>query len=270
MKRKELEKVIEHHTAQLEKYALQIPGSFAVADIHELRVEYKKIRAFLRLLFAGNDEKKLMGKLEKMYKAAGRVRDLQLFLPLLPQNTQKKQPLPRFIQCLHQQLFEAKEQLVKEIEKIEWHKVTANIKKFLPAVMDDNMIQQFVHRKVASINVILLAIETEKDLHLIRKHLKDLVHNIKIFRQHWGISFPATAWKSEKMLNDIAAALGDFNDLCISAGFFNSCCMEIIPGEEKKLVKTWEGKWLQQKEETKKQLIPLVKKQQLTHSFKVF
>jgi len=58
----------------LKKYSGQIPGSFGEEDIHELRVEYKKLRAFVRLvkLDKGAGDLKLPGKLKSLYHAAGK------------------------------------------------------------------------------------------------------------------------------------------------------------------------------------------------------
>lgn len=187
-------------------------------DIHELRVEYKKLRAFVRLVMLDKaaGDLKLPGKLKSLYHAAGNVRDLQLFIKQI--NTYAldgHQTLSHYTKLLHDSLFADKETLVKEIEKAGFDKISKSLLDELPSSLDDDTTRKFVHRKVAAIRLILLAVETEKELHTIRKELKDITYNIKIFQSDWGLPFPVTAWKSEKQLNDMTTKLGDFNDQCV-------------------------------------------------------
>jgi len=59
----------------------------------------------------------------------------------------------------------------------------------LPDSLGDDTVRKFVHRKVAAIRIILLALETEKELHTIRKQLKDIIYNIRIFQNGLGHLF---------------------------------------------------------------------------------
>src|SRR5688572_16440361 len=82
MKRQALEEVIDKHISSIEKYSERMPGHFDQEDIHDLRVDYKKIRAFIRLLQLekGTGDLHIPGKLKEVYHAGGKVRDMQLFL----------------------------------------------------------------------------------------------------------------------------------------------------------------------------------------------
>jgi len=269
MKRKELEKVIDKHLKHIEKYSGQIPGSFGEEDIHELRVEYKKLRAFVRLvkLDKGTGNLKLPAKLKSLYHAAGNVRDLHLFIKQQETSSKEdRQTLPYYTTYLNKDLFAAKEALVKEIEKTDFSKIYKSIMDELPDSLEEVTVRKFIHRKVAAIRLILLAVETEKELHTIRKQLKDIIYNIKIFQNDWGLSFPVTAWKSEKQLNEMTTKLGDFNDLCMALSMLKPM-NNGIPAEEKAYLENKRAKLLQRQSSDKESLLQEVQQLQLISNF---
>src|SRR5688572_29116885 len=140
MKRLELEKVVEKQLGQVEKYALKIPGYFEMEDIHELRVEYKKSRAFLRLLQHHEDSYDLHipRKIKQVYKAAGDVLDLQLFIARINSFLSSPQQLPHYLNWLQHLLFEKKERLVKEIEHVDFKEMIKTVKRHLPGLMENS------------------------------------------------------------------------------------------------------------------------------------
>lgn len=262
MKRQALEQVVNRHLHHIEKYGSQIPGSFAAEDIHELRVEYKKSRAFLRLLQtepkAG--DLSMPHSLRTVYKAAGKVRDIQLFLSRI------NGPLTCFINCWQKRLFNCKEALVKAIEDLHIKKATGAIKKELPHHLQDETIQKFIQEKVAAIHIILLAAEEEKDLHAIRKHLKDIIYNIRLFEHDLQIPFPAPGFASEKTLNEMATKLGDFNDGCIAVSMLHQHGCDDLPAEEKKVLDQLLANWEQQKKKQQQQLLQQVQQLTMLHA----
>lgn len=270
MKRAYLAAVIRKHGKRIKQYGEQLPGSFESETIHELRVEYKKLRAFIRLLQMDADARHLAmpADIKTVYHAAGTVRDLQLFLPqALLQSENGPVPLPGYLQYLQQRLFKAKEILVKTIEDLKGGKLIGNITHELPASLEDAAIRRFIHRKVAAVQVILLALEKDQELHTIRKQLKDIIYNIKIFDSDWGISFPVTAWRSEKRLNDTAAMLGDFNDRCIALSFLSESITDPLPESERTGLRQWRATLLQEKEVFKQQLIEQLAQLHLVSNF---
>ena len=82
MKREALEQVVDKHISNIEKHSNKLPGSFEEEDIHDLRLNYKKVRAFMRLLQVEKDASRLHipDKLRSLYHHCGTVRDWQLFL----------------------------------------------------------------------------------------------------------------------------------------------------------------------------------------------
>ena len=268
MKRRDLEKVVEKHLAHIQKFSQQIPGHFVPEDIHELRVEYKKLRAFTRLvqLERGAGDLRILPKLKSLYHAAGEVRDIQHLLQQLA-TISGKYPLPEFIKYWEQVLFAAKEQLVKEIEKADFGKMQENMSQHLPDTLEENTIEKFIHRKVAAIHIILMAAEQDKDLHSIRKNLKDIIYEIRIFKSDLGLPFPVKAWKSEKLLNDMTVKLGDFNDQSILISYLHSGYSKIVSAGEQTIIDNWRQSLELQKEKLKQFLFQQVLRLQLVHDF---
>jgi len=271
MKRRHLEEVINKHGHRIEKYGNQLPGSFDAEAIHELRVEYKKLRAFVRLvqMDTGASRQLLIpAPLKELYHAAGAVRDIQVFMPqVMVVAAKEKNPLLTYIQQLQQRLFKSKEALVKAIEEVDVDKELHKTLKGLPKELDDAAIRKFIHYKIATIQLTLLALAKDKELHSIRKQLKDIIYNIRIYDSDLGISFPVTAWRSEKRLNDTATALGDFNDHCIALSFLRGEAVEELPEEEKGIIKKWAAEKKQEKEVLKQQVMERVQHLQLVSNF---
>ena len=257
MKGKDLQKIVVKYVNSLEKYCKRIPGTFTIEDIHDLRVDYKRLRAFIRLCKEEAHTRNLVmpEQLRDIYKAAGGVRDHQLFLAKISLFAKVQYALPAFTQCLQQQLFRQKEELVKKIEKADWEKIRKSMESALPSVLHDAAIRQFVNRKVASIHILMLAAEREEDLHEVRKNLKDLVHGARIFDHDLLIPFPFPAWKNEKPIHDMAEKLGDFNDQCITVSFLEATCQENINPQERDSINAWRNMQWQQAEAGKKNLL---------------
>lgn len=270
MKQAYLAAVIKKHGRRIKQYGEQLPGSFESEMIHDLRVEYKKLRAFLRLLQMDGAARHLTmpADIKTVYHAAGNVRDLQLFLPhVLLQAEKAGVPTPGYMHYLQQRLFKAKETLVATIEHLKGGKVIDHITHDLPDSLEDVAIRKFIHRKVAAVQVILLALEKDKELHTVRKQLKDIIYNIRIFDNDWGISFPVTAWRNEKRLNDTAAMLGDFNDRCIALSFLSDNIINTLPEAEKGALRSWRTVLLQEKEVCKQQMIEQLSQLHLISNF---
>lgn len=268
MKREALEEVVDRHIGKIEKYSKQLPGSFDQSAIHDLRVHYKKVRAFLRLLQLekGVGDLNVPAKLRSLYHHCGHVRDWQLFLiELHSENVAAK--IPACMHRLNQQLFTYKEQTVHAIELMHFKKILSGIIKALPRQLHDSTFDKFMQQKIAAIHIILLAADNEKDLHSIRKQIKDIIYIMRICESDWGISFPVSDWKNEKELDDIASALGDFNDRCLSVSLLQSGYSDDCDNDEKVQLQKLQAAWVQQKEKQQRQLLQQVQQLRMEHAY---
>jgi CHAD domain-containing protein len=256
MKRQALEDVVSRYIEQIEKHSDRVPGNFDQSTIHDLRVGYKKIRAFLRLLqlesHAGDLQMPV--KLKAVYQTSGKVRDLQLFLVQISLATDAAS-LPFYCKCCNRQLFACKEQAVQAIEEVQFKKVIHSIKKELPGHLHPDTLRKFMQQKMAAINIVLLAADDEKDLHTIRKHLKDIIYVIRIYENDLETPFPIQEYANEKELSDMAARLGDFNDCCLAVSLLQTLCAGESMNNEKQLLQQLQQSWMRQKGEQQKKLL---------------
>lgn len=268
MKRKALEGVVIKHISSIEKHSNRLPGAFDQENIHDLRVGYKKIRAFLRLLQLEKDGGRLHmpDKIKAVYQICGKVRDMQLFLAEL-HTIKIASQLPASIPRWRQQLFSYKEQTVSAIEAVDFKKLPDAILKELPKQLHDETVKKFMHQKIAAIHIVLLAADHEEDLHAIRKQLKDIIYTIRIFEHDWDIPFPINGWKSEKELSDMASSLGDFNDRCHAISLLQSGYSIACNEDEKIALQQLHDHWLRQKETQQQQLLQQVRELGMEHAF---
>lgn len=270
MKKAYLADVVKKHGRRIRHYGEQLPGSFDPDIVHDLRVEYKKLRAFIRLLRESRHARDITmpPAIKNIYHAAGRVRDLQLFIPkVIEKEAAEGIVLAEYLTYLQQRLFSAKVSVVKVIEHLRAGKAINQLIKELPASLEDKNIRRFIHRKIASVQVILLALEQDRELHAIRKQLKDILLNIRLFDSDWGISFPVTAWRSEKRLTDVAASLGEYNDRCRALSFLSESMIYTLPDIEKDALRAWRAGLLQEKEQLRQQVMEQVSQLQLISNF---
>jgi len=268
MKREALEQVVDKHINNIEKHSNKLPGSFDQEDIHDLRVNYKKVRAFLRLLQFEKDAGNLHipDKLKSLYHHGGTVRDWQLFLVEIS-DAGLAEKLPDCMHRWRKQLFTYKEQTVHAIEIMHFKRMLQGIIKELPRQLQDDTVKRFMHQRIAAIHILLLAADNEKDLHSIRKQIKDIIYCISIYEKDWGIPFPFQGFMGKKELSDMASTLGDFNDQCLAISLLQPSYINKCNIEEQHILRNLQMKWLHQKEVRQQQLLYEVQELHMEHAF---
>lgn len=246
MKKQKLAKVVRSYGKIIADNSRKIPGGFDMDLIHDLRVAYKKLRAFLRLMQEEERSLQIPDDLKLLYRSCGTVRDLQLVIERL---NDQKEKIPHFIKGLHHELFTAKELLVLHIEDVPVRKAVKEIEEGLPDELTEEMVRQFIQRKVATIHVLLLTLEHEEELHAIRKALKDLVYVKKTLVHELGFNYPFDEWRNDDKLEKLTTRLGDLNDQHIALSFFDAKRMDEAPNEEQLVLQEVRQQWEQQKEQ---------------------
>jgi len=252
--------IIHHCYARLYKHSGKVKKDFAEDAIHEFRVDYKKLRAFLRMLQLKAKEPrdlKLPHSIKGMYATAGQVRDRQLCIKRIKADRQTSGIALKKMRQLRKEIKDISANATfvskKEFENIE----TALIKS-LPAVLSLTAGPDFVNQKLLRINAIIAKKEFgDKDLHDIRKGLKDIIFVTAMYENSTEES-PAVGWVEDDVKQAAAMAneLGSFNDAGIALSFLS-------PPEIRK-AETGEGKhlwairrrWLAQKRKLKKEILP--------------
>lgn len=240
MKKLQPAKVVRSYGKAIAAYCRKIPGGFDVDHIHDLRVTYKKLRAFLRLMQEDDRSVKMPDEIRVIYRSCGTVRDMQLILERL---RDLKEVLPGFTKGLHHDLFQAKELLVIHIEDTSVGKAVKSLVDELPGTVTEEMVRRFIQRKVATIHVLLLALEHEEELHAIRKALKDLVYVKKLMETELKSGYAFPEWNDDKKLEDLTTMLGDLNDHYIALSFLNEERILQAPAEEHDALKQLLAQW---------------------------
>jgi CHAD domain-containing protein len=258
MDKPSLETVIEEHAGELKKLAGRIPGYFDEKDVHDWRVEFKKLRAFLRMITAvvAGHMPLMTSEIKKIYSLAGDIRGLQLFLTFFNEQPETgTRQFPVYEAMLQHQLFAAKEEFIKRCDIFWFEKELDRWLLMCPEYLSTIIVKQFVQQRVTAMRLIMLAPEPEANLHAYRKHVKDLIYNIRVFTNTWGIPFPVTAWKNERILSSAAEELGNFNDQCSRLSFVEEDYISQLPSEEKNALTELREQWQVKKEVAKAALI---------------
>jgi CHAD domain-containing protein len=159
-------------------------AKFTSNDFHQLRLEIKKLNAFLDLVnFCSNDfnRKKVLKAFTKIFRKAGKIRELQL-----EEQTIKKQQLGNL---LKEYLMDLKWQESKEevkffilVKQLFPDRIQKKINKILPHLskINDEKIKKYLEKKNRSIQKLMGKSRlNRKEMHQLRKQLKTLNYNRK-------------------------------------------------------------------------------------------
>jgi len=176
MSRNRVNNIIREHFKNMKKYSRKIIKNFDEEVIHDFRVEYKKMRAFLRMKTLSKQEDgpiTVSPLLKKWYQWAGALRDLQLQQHSILTLTKATQNAP-------QKYLAAIEAAIKKIEK----KLVA-----LPAISsgegkarlsENPLLDPFVKYNCGVIRTILKEQPySDNQIHQVRKSLKDIFYTIR-------------------------------------------------------------------------------------------
>ncbi|MGN6419649.1 MAG: CHAD domain-containing protein [Pseudobacter sp.] len=246
MRKPQPAKVVRSLGKTIAEHCRKIPGGFDVEDIHDLRVAYKKLRSFLRLMQGDDRNVKMPDEIKVIYRSCGTVRDMQLIIERL---REWKEIIPGFLKGIHHDLFQAKELLVIHIEDTSISKTIKELMDELPPTVTEEMLKRFIQRKVATIHVLLLALEHEEELHAIRKALKDLVYVKKILETELKYDYAFPEWQDDNKLEELTTMLGDLNDQYIALSFLNEERMQQAPLEEQTALQQLLAQWKLSKEQ---------------------
>ena len=235
-----IKRIILLHFRRLRKSYNDIKDAARMEPIHDFRVEYKKLRAFLRLLsFSENQHRlKVPGHLKRVYKCGGTVRDLQLHITNL-EGGEKELKMPSgHVHQLKKDLIIAKRNLKKTLSPEIIPETKKEIIDQVSGSLTVSVVEQFISYKSAEINDILSGrLLRDLDFHQVRKNLKDIIYNAKIITKQPGFHLPWKVWNTEKenSFNELADDLGNFQDIVNQSAFLKRI-REKASESEKKLI----------------------------------
>lgn len=227
MKEEKILDILHSKMENLRKQFSKLPASFQQDDVHDYRVEMKKLQALIHLL---NTDLPFYGKIKigkkakDFYALTGNLRNLQL----------------------HQQQIislAAESHLVKPVSYLRFlEKKIAQTLAQLNAIVKHNSIQKCNHLIIPSFPIHLTAfscghyllqqekeivrflkspLHTDEDFHAVRKTAKDFALNRKYVAMLFPFSLPCFFADNER-LNQLTEKLGAFHDSCVALSLLNA------------------------------------------------
>ena len=272
MNHKQIKHITNNHYRDLKKYIKKVSEDFDVEAIHQFRVAYKKLRAFLRMIsqqhkMAG--EIKISKKLKKGYNISGSIRDLQLQQQRILEATKQEVKKPQaYLSLLQREI----KKLQPELSEIFLEKpVTESKKKTDSSVPDKfklNGFSNFVQKKWKAIYAIIASGHfSDENIHAIRKSLKDLFYNVKIYEgaEHKILSQRIWKGKDEQYFNKLLDELGSFQDKCTAIALLKSYWLISLNIYNRELLERIKNGWVKDKGRMKKTLLKKLKAGVVTH-----
>ena len=259
MEKKDPTHIIHDYFKQLNKHAGKVKKGFTEKAIHDFRVDVKKLRAFLRMLrlrAKKPEQLKYSRPFKKMYSLTGEIRDRQLCLDRIKE-TDKTYKGSK----LHDLKKEVKELAAKKDDfftKKEFEEMEENIIAHLPVFIGSAGIKNFVQQKKNTINAIVLKRDfKDKELHSIRKSIKDIICITAISASDLRVRLPVSFWNDEKSTKaeDLSNTLGSFNDASTALFFLEPSEIKKTQPEEKKQLLSIRRQWLAEKRKLKKDIL---------------
>ncbi len=250
MDKKQIRHIVHVFYKKLKKRFNQISPGFDTEAIHQYRVEHKKLRAFLRLLSlqSKKDKIKIPGKLKQIYRRTGELRDLQLLEQKLAMSSRpgvisRQTCLDNIrldMQALKQQFAETTQ---KKIITVARNKTDNDLPRrcTLPGFI------KFAAKNWDRINTLISMHQfRDKQIHAVRKNLKDLSYNIKHFKGAEACMLSLGNWNNNSIqyMETLMGTLGNFQDNSKAVALLTRYIADDRNAEFqlalKKVVKAWE------------------------------
>ena len=225
MKGKEIIQEIQQRFHIVTKLSRKVMVQFERDAIHELRIELKKMHAFLSLLRveAGNrDALKFKKRLKALNGYVGIIHNIQLHQHYINSILPLHVPpgITDYLNILHEDIERWKKELVTLMSEHTALEEEKNIiLNALPENISKSAIRKYLSLKVDEIKTLLiLATSEEHNLHALRKVLRDILYNWSYIKPEAESMLP----KDLNTYNNIQAVtelLGLYGDQCLSLDF---------------------------------------------------
>jgi len=259
MKKRKTAPIIRYRFDKIDKALEKVSIDFASKDIHDFRVEFKKMRAFLRL--AASDRPARGGRLHHFYHIAGFIRNLQLQQQRIDEEWENKDHPPQSYLNLLNAEKSASIGLAKNYaqKKLSMEKEEQRVLTSTARCLSKAASRRFSRSAAAHLEHLSGARPIADDsIHEIRKRLKDLFYNKSFVIKEAALILPASLLTREK-LKQILAALGKFQDLRSGLTLLQPYYLDrITDPRERTALEALKKKWEEEKQRHKKDLYDLL------------
>ncbi|MNK20206.1 CHAD domain protein [compost metagenome] len=247
MKRKRIKRFIEKRMKRIEKYAILIMYSGDKEVIHQLRIQFKKLRAFVRLVRLESSAKKKLkvpSKLKKIYQYSGSVRDLQIYYDHIIPFYKKKDG---YTYQVLRQIAEAKSILLIALKQFRFHRILKHMTKRAPDRLSKKRIDRFIHQKSGAIDRLIGTKVQDTQLHALKKHLKDVSYSLKIFHIPLQNYFPIAGKANIAELNQFSDILNDYLDCVVGINLLSTALAGKLSARDRGVMKGIKKSWRSKK-----------------------
>jgi CHAD domain-containing protein len=233
MQRKAIAAVINQHFNKISKLTRKVASDFDKHVVHELRVEMKKLGAFLHLL---NTEQhkgqlKISRRLKSFKGYIGIIRNLQLqehlIQELIPANAHSIEP---YLRQLRSEAQGWKKEVMKLIfEHLNFDEERDAMLNSIPKELSNISVRKFLKLKAHEIESLLIFQPVkENSLHELRKLLKGILYNWPYVDQEAETMLPFEMNGLEKLqaLSDI---LGAYGNQCTALDLLQPAYIDNVP-----------------------------------------
>lgn len=262
MKREKINHIIHQQYRNIEKYCNNIIPDYDIETIHQFRIAYKRLRAFLRMIAEGEGQASgtgISGDLRTGYHLSGTIRDLQLQQQRVREATKYEVIKPKVYLGL----------LQKEINKLKpglsgivsGNPVANSRKKTdasIPHTFPESSFRQFVQKKRDDVYEMITAGHfSDTTIHAIRKKLKDLFYNFEIYGGVGQNILSQGIWegKDEGHFTGLLDELGRFQDQCIAIALIKPRCLNSLPRNNHTQMERIKKIWIKDKLYMKRLLV---------------
>lgn len=229
MKEKKIAEIVKDRFRKIGKFFQKIIKDFDSDDIHDFRVEIKKLRAFLRLLDTENemDHPLITERLKFFYGYVGVIRNIHLHRQTLYKymNDYKIEKPAAYFKILDEEENYQRRQADAIRKGKDFNEEEKEILKELPHSLEKSTIKKFVEKKLKELKEELKNIQNDTAVHNVRKILKDILYLWDYLKAN--AKLPAAISKKDnlKLLTDM---LGDFMDKSIQLEFLQPLYLDKV------------------------------------------
>ena len=212
MKPDKIKEIISGKIKELKKLGNKLNNDLDKATIHEFRIAVKSIRSFLRLLRTAYNEPgpKLPGKFKRLYHIAGAIRDAQLELENLAANNTS---LPIYSGKLNNDIKRQKKEWDRHYSEKIFRKIKKRLAGYEYETLSPDALAAFYNMKITGMKTLSNTRPcTSAQIHNIRKQAKDIIYTAKLAQKEWKPAYKKLKHTPLAQLEDIATAIGDYND----------------------------------------------------------
>ncbi len=266
MNRKQLNHINNRQHKKLQEQFEKIADNCTIENIHQLRVGYKKLRAFIRMGSQRNEtsrEIKISKKLKEAYAVSGTIRDLQLQRKQILKAAKGDPEKPHeYLKLLQKQIRRLKPVLLA----IHFKKTIAESRKKMASTMPDNFLaadfKLFAQQKWSVIHSIIAEGNfNDNNLHSIRKNLKDLFYNLALYKgvEHKKLLHSIANGIEKQYFEELIDELGNFQNKCMAVCLLKPYQLSSVSQHNRELLEKIKKRWTKEKAGMKRLLVKQLK-----------